>query len=87
VPVPPWDAALGGDAEVETPTGPVWIKVPAGSSSGRKIRLRGKGLSQSGGEKGDLLAEIKIVVPAHLSERERELYEELKEEGRSKNRE
>jgi curved DNA-binding protein len=84
VPVQPWEAALGADADVETPTGTVRIKVPAGSSSGRKIRLRGKGLTQSGGEKGDLLAEIKIVVPDQLSERERELYEQLKEEGRSK---
>jgi curved DNA-binding protein len=84
VPLHPWEAALGGDADVETPTGPVRIKVPAGSSSGRRIRLRGKGLTQSGGEKGDLFAEIRIVVPDRLSERERELYEQLKEEVRRK---
>ena len=77
VAVSPWEAALGGEAEVETPTGPVRVKVPPGSSSGRKIRLRGRGLAQAGGEKGDLLAEIRIVVPERLSERERELYEQL----------
>jgi curved DNA-binding protein len=75
--VPPWVAALGGEAEVETPTGPVRVKIPAGSSSGRKIRLRGRGLSQPGGGKGDLLAEIRITVPERLSDRERELYEQL----------
>lgn len=79
VPVAPWEAALGGEAEVETPTGPVRVRIPAGSSSGRKIRLRGRGLSQSGGSKGDLLAEIRIVIPEKLSERERELYEQLAE--------
>ncbi|HEY9420699.1 MAG TPA: J domain-containing protein, partial [Thermoanaerobaculia bacterium] len=79
VPVSPAEAALGGEAEVETPTGPVRLRIPAGSSSGRKIRLRGRGLSQSGGGKGDLLAEIRIVVPENLTDRERELYEQLAE--------
>lgn len=87
VAVPPWEAALGGEAEVETPTGPVRVKIPAGSSSGRKIRLRGRGLSQPGGamgERGDLLAEIRIVVPERLTDRERELYEQLAEASASR---
>src|SRR5207253_5232869 len=79
VAVSPPEAALGGEADVETPTGPVRVRIPAGSSSGRKIRLRGRGLSQSGGAKGDLLAEIRIVVPEQLTDRERELYEQLAE--------
>jgi curved DNA-binding protein len=79
VEVSPWEAALGGEAEVETPSGPVRVKVPAGSSSGRKIRLRGRGLSRAGGERGDLLAEIRIMVPERLTDRERELYEQLAE--------
>jgi curved DNA-binding protein len=88
VPVTPWEAALGGEAEVETLEGPVRVKVPAGSSSGRKIRLRGKGLAQgrNGGggtaEKGDLIAELKIVVPESLTPRERELFEQLAESSR-----
>jgi curved DNA-binding protein len=77
VAVSPWEAALGGEAEVDTPTGAVRVRIPAGSSSGRKIRLRGRGLSQAGGEKGDLLAEIRIMVPERLTDRERELYEQL----------
>jgi curved DNA-binding protein len=84
LPVTPWEAVLGGEAEVETPTGRVRVKVPAGSSSGRKIRLRGRGLTVAGGakgDKGDLLAEIRIMVPEQLSDRERELFEELAEES------
>ena len=77
VPVTPWEAALGGEAEVETLQGPLRVRIPPGSSSGRRIRLRGKGLPKPGGEPGDLFAEIRIVVPETLSERERELYQEL----------
>ena len=87
VPVSPAEAALGGEAEVETPTGTLRVKIPAGSSSGRKIRLRGRGLSQPGGGKGDLLAEIRIVVPENLTDRERELYEQLAEASASRSRE
>ena len=79
VAVTPWEAALGADADVQTLDGPVRVKIPAGSSTGRKIRLRGRGLPQAGGDKGDLLAEIRIVVPEKLSERERELFEQLAE--------
>ena len=79
VPVTPWEAALGGEAEVETPTGNVRVRIPAGSSSGRKIRLRERGLSAPGGKKGDLFAEFRIVVPEQLSDRERALFEELAE--------
>ena len=87
VAVSPWEAALGGEAEVETPAGPVRVRIPAGSSSGRKIRLRGRGLSQAGGEKGDLLAEIRIMVPEQLTDRERELYEQLAEASEMRLRE
>lgn len=79
VSVTPWEAALGGEAEVETPTGPVRVKIPAGTSSGRKVRLRNRGLSQQGGGKGDLLAEFRLVVPDVLSDRERELFQQLAE--------
>ncbi len=81
IPVSPWEAALGGEAEVETPTGSVRVRIPAGTSSGRKIRLRERGLSVSGGTKGDLFAEFRIVVPEQLSERERALFEQLAEES------
>jgi curved DNA-binding protein len=82
LPVAPWEAALGTEAQVQTPEGGVRVKVPAGSSTGRKIRLRGRGLPQQGPAprgRGDLYAEIKVVVPGRLSEQERKLFEELRD--------
>ncbi len=82
VAVAPWEAALGADADVQTLDGPVRVKIPANSSSGKKIRLRGRGLAQSGqseNDKGDLIAEIRIVVPESLSDEERNLFEQLAE--------
>jgi curved DNA-binding protein len=75
----PWEAALGASVEVPTPAGAVNLKVPAGTSSGQKLRLAGRGLPRPRGAAGDLFAVAQIVVPAQLSERERELYEELRQ--------
>jgi curved DNA-binding protein len=77
LPVAPWEAALGATVAVQTPGATAQIRVPPGSSSGRRLRLRGRGLSKSGGGSGDLHAIVKITVPPHLSDRERELYEQL----------
>jgi curved DNA-binding protein len=79
VPITPSEAALGTTVAVETPTGTARVRVPAGSSSGRRLRLRGRGLPKRGGGSGDLHAIVKIVVPKELSDRERELYEQLAE--------
>jgi curved DNA-binding protein len=77
LPVTPWEAALGARVPVDTPGGEAKVTVPAGSSSGRRLRLRGKGLPNPKGDPGDLYAEVKIMVPRKLSDRERELFEEL----------
>jgi curved DNA-binding protein len=77
LPITPSEAALGTTIEVHTPTGPARVRIPAGSSSGRRLRLRGRGLPTRGGGTGDLHAIVKIVVPKELSDRERELYEQL----------
>ena len=77
LPITPSEAALGTTAEVDTPTGTARVRVPEGSSSGRRLRLRGRGLPQRNDDSGDLHAVVKIVVPKQLSERERELYEQL----------
>jgi curved DNA-binding protein len=82
VPIAPWEAALGADVTVDTPGGPVEVKVPAGSSSGRRLRLRGRGLPKPRGTAGDLYAELKIVVPAQLSDAERDAWERLAETSR-----
>ena len=73
----PWEAALGTSVALPTPGGEAKVKVPPGTSSGRRLRLRGRGLPNPRGKPGDLLAEAKIVVPAKLSEAERELLEQL----------
>jgi len=57
--------------------GQATLKLAPGAQSGQRLRLRGKGLAHRGGGQGDLYAVIRIVVPASLGERERELYEEL----------
>jgi len=79
LPITPSEAALGATVAVKTPTGTARVRVPAGSSSGRRLRLRGRGLPKRGGGRGDLHAIVKIVVPKELSNRERELYEQLAE--------
>jgi curved DNA-binding protein len=77
VPLSPWEAALGATVEVVTPAGPAKVKIPPGTSSGRRLRLRGKGLPNPKGHAGDLLVEARIVVPKTLSDKERDLVEEL----------
>ena len=74
--VSPARAALGGEAEIPTLNGSVRVRIPPGSSSGRRIRLRGKGYP-AGTAAGDLIAEIRIVVPDTLSNEERALYQQL----------
>lgn len=73
----PWEAALGADVQVPTLDGPVVLTVPAATRAGRKLRLRGRGLANGRGGRGDLYAVVHIDVPGALTERERELFKEL----------
>jgi curved DNA-binding protein len=77
LPLTPWEAALGTSVAVETPGGETKVKVPAGTSSGKRLRLRERGLPHPRGRHGHLYAEVKIMVPAKLSDEERRLFEEL----------
>jgi curved DNA-binding protein len=70
----PWEAALGAAIEVPTLDSPVILTVPPGTRSGRKLRLRGRGLVA---DHSDLYAIVHIDVPAQSSERELGLYREL----------
>jgi len=74
----PPDAALGCAVDVPTLDGPVTLQVPPGSSSGRLLRLRGRGL-QLDDERGDQLVEIVVVIPSDLGDAERALYRRLQE--------
>ena len=73
----PWEAALGTSVPADTPGGEAKVKVPPGTSCGRRLRLRGRGLPNPRGKPGDLFAEAKIMVPARLSPTERRLFEQL----------
>ena len=77
LPITPWEAALGGEVALRTIDGDVILRIPPGTSSGRKIRLKGKGLPGRAGEDGDLYAEVRIVVPPELSQDERSLFQRL----------
>ena len=74
----PWEAALGAEISVPTLNGRVNIKIPAGTQSGQKLRVRGRGLPPS----GDLLVVTKIVVPAKISDAEKKVWEQLKRESK-----
>ncbi len=79
VTVMPWIAALGGEAAVPTLEGTVRIKIPAGTHSGRVLRVAGKGLGREGGGRGDLLAAVRIDIPDASGERLEKAYREMKE--------
>ena len=82
VPVSYPTARLGGSVEVQTPDGPVSLKVPAGTEDGKLLRIKGRGASRlKGSGKGDVLARIRIEVPKRVNKKERELLEELQKAG------
>ena len=82
------EAALGATVEVPTPDGRVSLKVPAGTQDGKLLRLKGKGAPKlKGSGRGDLIARVRVTVPAKLSKAEREAVEQLREASRENPRE
>lgn len=77
LPLTPWEAALGSSVDIDTPGGPATVSVPPGTSSHRRLRLKGRGLPNKRGKPGDLYAEAQIRVPKSPSAEERELFEQL----------
>ncbi len=71
------EAALGAKIDLPTPKGTISLSVPPGTSSGKKLRIKGRGVAPKGGEPGDLFAEIMIVLPAPLDEKCDELIKQL----------
>ena len=78
-PVPVWQAALGGEADVPLiEGGKTTIRIPAGTQFGKMFRVKGKGMPGTGGRpRGDLLVKIKVEVPVELSARQKELFQGL----------
>ncbi len=81
LPVDLYTAILGGEVEVPTLGRPVQLKIPALSQNGKTFRLRGLGMPhpQNPAERGDLLAVLDVKLPKHLSDQEKELFEQLRE--------
>ena len=81
VPVSMTSAAMGGDIEVPTiDGGRSRVKIPAGSQSGRQMRLRGKGMpALRGGSAGDMFIELAVETPVNLTSRQKELLREFEE--------
>lgn len=78
LPVTPWEAGLGATIKAPTPAGPVDLKIPAGSASGAKLRLKGRGIPSS--PPGDLYAVLKMVAPPADDEASRALYRQMAEQ-------
>jgi molecular chaperone DnaJ len=71
-------AALGDEIEIDTLEGAVVFRIPAGTQSGQQFRLRGKGVPDlRGGDRGDQLVTVQVVVPKELSDDQRELFTQL----------
>ncbi len=75
LPLAPWESALGGSVKVPTPDSAVDMKIPPNSSTGRKLRLKGRGIPAQ--TPGDFYVTLKVVMPDTLSDKAKALYSEL----------
>ena len=78
----PWEAALGTRTQIDSVDDSTQIYIPEGIQTGEVLKIQGKGYKDGKGGRGDLIAEVKIMVPKELSEKERELFETLKENSK-----
>ncbi len=78
LPIAPWEAALGATVKVPTPTGVVEVKIPPGSQSGRKLRLKGRGIP--GEPAGDLYLVLDVVLPKGDTEQAQQIYHTMARE-------
>ena len=81
LPILPWVAALGGEQTVNTPDGRIVVRIPEGIQSGGRIRIPGKGYYTPSGGRGDLFLSVRLVNPKTLTQRQRRLYEQLRDES------
>ncbi|MEN8132048.1 MAG: DnaJ C-terminal domain-containing protein [Pseudomonadota bacterium] len=78
LPVAPWEATLGSKVKTPTPAGIIDLHIPAGSTSGRKLRLKGRGIP--GGSPGDLYAVLRIALPPADTQRAKDIYRKMERE-------
>ena len=78
LPIAPWEAALGATVKAPTPTGVVEVKIPPGSQSGRKLRLKGRGIP--GEPAGDLYLVLDVVLPKADTEQAQQIYHTMARE-------
>lgn len=78
LPLAPWEAALGATVQAPVPDGTVEVRIPEGSQSGRKLRLKGRGIP--GSPPGDLYLVMEVVLPPATSPKARELYQTMARE-------
>jgi curved DNA-binding protein len=79
--VAPWEALDGVTVDVPVPAGTAAVKIPAGTRSGARLRLRGQGLSRPDGGRSDLFLVVRLGLPAELSERQKALLRELAQDA------
>lgn len=82
VPISNIDAVLGTELDIPTVYGDVSLKIPSGTQSGTKFRLKGKGVKSTRGYQGDQYVEVKVEIPKKLSKQEKELYAKLRDTGK-----
>jgi curved DNA-binding protein len=75
--IAPWQAVLGAELKIPTLEANVRLKIPAGTQSGQRFRLRERGLPGASGKRGDLYVEVQIAVPKKVTEKEKEIWSEL----------
>ncbi len=82
LPIAPWEAALGGTVAAPVPDGVLEVRIPTGSQSGRKLRLKGRGIpgSHSGAHSGDLYLVLEVMLPEADTPKARELYQKMAQE-------
>ena len=88
IPITPYEAALGATIEIPSVSGNISMKIPPLTTSGQKFRISGQGLKDEKKDRiGDEIVTVKIEMPKDLSQKEKELYEELKKHSTQKIRE
>ena len=75
--ITPWEAALGTRVNIQSIDEETKVYIPQGIESGEKIRIPGKGYKDGKGSRGDLIAEVRIMVPKKLTTEEKKIFEEL----------